>query len=175
MTQAPNGLSQNGYGVCLCLYSDTHGECQCATRESGRKLLLNCTASRSGKVTTDQSRTNETMVPTRSKPLRMGHPQPGAPRHPEWCCAAKQRGTSGRRRRNDAHDACRRASRKLEPKTPARRGREPAWVRVRPASAGLQPQRRRLPGASGWGCYEHPPPSTCSAQACCHMLYMCTC
>ena len=105
-------MSQNGYGICLCLFSDFHAGGQCATRESGKARQLNCTASRSGKMTTDQSRTNETMVPTHTTPLRMGHPQPGAPRHPDWCCAAKQRGTSGRRRRNVAHDACRRASRK---------------------------------------------------------------
>ena len=94
---------------------------------------------------------------------------------PGSCFAARLPGTSGRRRRHGADVACRRASGKLEPKKPAERGQAPLRGQVRPAPAGLQLEQRKLPRASGWGCYEHPPPSTCSAQACCHKSCKCTC
>ena len=166
-------MSQNGYGLCLCLFSALHAGSQCATQGSGMGRQLNCPASKSTKLTMDQARTNETMLPKHTTPLRRGHPRPGAPLPPGWHCAAKRRGTNGRRRRDVAHDASRRSAGKQEPPPPSGRTREPAWVRVRSASVGQQLRRRRLPGAAGWGCYEHPPPSTCSAQAYCHML--CTC
>ena len=108
-----------------------------------------------------------------SSPGRRAHTR--ARLNPGCCFAARLPGTSGRRRRHGADVACRRASRELEPKKPAVRGQAPLRGQVRPAPAGLQPEQRKLQGASEWGCYEHPPPSTCSAQACCHMLDMCTC